>query len=197
MTKIETLKLMATLRAAYPQYYAKVGLEDAEITAALWQRMFQDDDAGRVGAAVAAFIASDASGFPPSIGQIKDKLDKIRQEAEGHDLTPAEAWGLVAKACRRATYNAQEEYDKLPDTVRAVLGGAQTLHDYAQMDLETLNSVVASNFQRSYAARASYVAEMRKWPKEVKALIASERFKAIGAWEQPKELDEAKGGNAP
>lgn len=181
MNKAETLKLMAVLRAAYPMYYAKQSLTDADAAANLWQRMFAGDGEEQVSAAVSAFIASDTSGFPPSIGQIKDKLDKLRQEAEGRELTPAEAWALVARACKRAYYNAQEEFDALPGTVQAVLGSASALHDYATMDTETLGSVVASNFQRSYAARSAYVIEMRKWPEEVKQLVESARFKAIGA----------------
>ena len=126
MNKVETLKLMAILRAAYPLYYAKQSLDDAEAAANLWAAMFAEDDAKHVSAAVKAFIASDTKGFPPSVGQIKDSLDKIMQEIAGRELTPVEAWGLVSKACRRAYYNAQEEYDKLPDTVRAVLGGPST-----------------------------------------------------------------------
>lgn len=189
MDKTETLKLMAVLRAAYPMYYAKQSLDDADAAANLWAAMFAEDDAMHVSAAVKAFIASDTSGYPPSVGQIKDKMDKIRQEIEGRELTPAEAWGLVARASKRAYYNAQEEFDKLPDTVRAVLGSASALHDYATMDSETLGSVVASNFQRSYAARSAYVVEMRKWPEEVKQLVESERFKAIGAW-APDKLPE-------
>lgn len=185
MTRQETIMLMMTLRAAYPRFYADQGKLDAEAAVNLWQMMFADDDAQIVSAAVKAFIASDTKGFPPSIGQIKDKMDKIMQEAHGRELTPVEAWGMVAKAVKRSYYNAQEEFDRLPDTVRAVIGSASTLHDYAQMDLATLNSVVSSNFQRSFAARRDHVVEMRKWPSEIRALIADEKFKAIGAW--PKE----------
>ena len=89
---------------------------------------------------------------------------------------------MVQKACKHSYYNAEEEFNKLPDTVRAVVGSAGTLHDWASMDLDTLCSVVASNFQRSYTARASHVAEMRRLPESVKNLIASPQFKRIGAW---------------
>lgn len=197
MTKQETILLMMTLRAAYPRFYADQGDLDAEAAVKLWQTMFAEDDAQLVSAAVKAFIATDSKGFPPSIGQIKDKMDKIMQEAYGRELTPVEAWALVAKAAKRSYYNAQEEFDKLPDTVRAVLGGASALHDYAQMDPATLNSVVASNFQRSFAARRDHVVEMRKWPTEIKAFIASEQFKAIGAWpkDDSKALPAANGSN--
>lgn len=194
MTISDTLGMMATLRVAYPQYYAKQTLEDAEAALKLWHRMFEADDVRLVKAAVDAFISSDTSGFPPSIGQIKDRCDKITQEAKGHDLTPAEAWALVSCAASRGYYNAKEEFDRLPDTVRSVLGSAATLHEYSQMEPQALGTVVASNFQRSYAARAAHVLEMRKWPDSVKALIRDPAFQAIGAGGEKRALLEAEGG---
>lgn len=182
MTKYETAVIMATLRAAYPQYYARQSVEDAEAALNLWAMQFAEEPAEDVAAAVSAYIACETKGFPPSIGQIKEKLDMLRAEANGGELTAQEAWALVQKACKHSYYNAEEEFNKLPDTARAVVGSAGTLHDWASMDLDTLCSVVASNFQRSYTARASHVAEMRRLPESVKNLIASPQFKRIGAW---------------
>lgn len=183
MTRPETLMLMSTLRAAYPMYYAKQGVEDAKAAVNLWHMMFADDDAQLVSAAVKAFIATDTKGFPPVVGQIKAKLDMILREAYGGgELTPMEAWGKVQKAIRNSSWHAQEEFDKLPDTIRAVLGGPSALRDYAMMDSETVNSVVASNFQRSFSARRDHVTEMRMLPADVKEFISTEQFKALGAW---------------
>ena len=90
-------------------------------------------------------------------------------------------------------YFNEEEFGKLPDTVRAVVGRAGVLHDWASMDLDTLCSVVASNFQRSYTARASHVSQMRRLPQSVKDLIASPQFKRIGAWpDRPIGIGERK-----
>ena len=200
MTKQETMMLMATLRAAYPMYYAKQTMEDAKAAVNLWHMMFQDDDAALVSSAVKAFIATDTKGFPPVVGQIKEKLDMICREAYGGgELTPMEAWAMVQKAIRNSAYNAESEYAKLPEAVQSVLGGASALHDYAMMDTETVNSVVSSNFQRSFSARRDHVTEMRKLPGDVKAFIAGEQFKALGAWpkEEPKHLAEEPKRLAP
>ena len=183
MTRQETLMLMSTLRAAYPQYYSKQGVDDAKAAVNLWHMMFQDDDAQLVSAAVKAFIATDTKGFPPVVGQIKAKLDMIMREAYGGgEMTPMEAWAKVQKAIRNSAWHAQEEFDKLPDTIRAVIGGPSALRDYAMMDSETVNSVIASNFQRSFTARRDHVTEMRMLPADVKAFIETEQFKALGAW---------------
>lgn len=194
MTRSETLILMSTLRAAYPMYYAKQSIEDAKAAVNLWQMMFNDDDAQLVAAAVKAFIATDTKGFPPVVGQIKAKFDMIMREAYGGgELTPMEAWSKVQKAIRNSAWHAQEEFDKLPDTIRAVIGGPSALRDYAMMDSETVNSVVASNFQRSFTARRDHVTEMRMLPADVKEFISTEQFKAIGAWpkDEPKKLEDS------
>lgn len=173
MTRQETLMLMGTLRVAYPQYYARQSAEEANAAVGLWQMMFAQDDAKIVSAAVKAFIATDTKGFPPVVGQIKEKMDTIMREAYGSgEMTAMEAWALVQKAIRNGYYNAEAEYAKLPDTIRAVLGGPSAIHDYAMMDTETVNSVVASNFRRSYDARKEYVKEMRMLPDDVKAFIS-------------------------
>lgn len=182
MTRQDTLMLMGTLKVAYPQYYSRQTPEEAAAAVALWQMMFAEDDAKLVSAAVKAFIATDTKGFPPVVGQIKDKLDKLRAEAHGGELTPMEAWQLVRRAIGNSYYNAAAEFDKLPDTIRSVLGGPSALRDYALMDEETVNSVISSNFQRSYSARAAHVVEMRKLPESVRTLIADPAFKALGAW---------------
>lgn len=191
MTRQDTLMLMSLLRAAYPQYYAKQGVDDAKAAVNLWHMMFQDDDAQLVSAAVKAFISTDTKGFPPVVGQIKAKLDMIMREAYGGgELTPMEAWAKVQKAIRNSYYNAEAEFAKLPDTIQAVIGGPSQLHDYAMMDSETVNSVIASNFQRSFTARRDHVTEMRMLPGDVKAFIETEQFKALGAWpgEEKKAL---------
>ena len=173
MTRPETLMMMSTLRAASPMYYAKQGAEDARAAVNLWHMMFEQDDAQLVSAAVKAFIATDTKGFPPVVGQIKEKLDTLMREAYGGgEMTAMEAWSLVQKAIRNGYYNAEAEFAKLPDTIRAVLGGPSAIHDYAMMDAETVNSVVASNFRRSYDARKEYVKEMRMLPVDVKAFIS-------------------------
>ena len=179
MTRQETLMMMGLLKVAYPQYYARQSREEVSAAVGLWQMMFAQDEAQAVAAAVKAFIATDTKGFPPGIGQIKENLDKLRVEAEGGELTAMEAWQLVRRAIGNSYYHAAEEFEKLPDTVRAVLGGPSALHDYANMDEATVNSVVASHFQRSFAARRDHAAQMRKWPQDVRALAQGKAAAAI------------------
>lgn len=159
---------MAVLRGAYPQFYRNISRNEAEDTVNLWAEMFFDDPYPVVAAAVKALIASDSKGFPPVIGQVKDRIMKITSPAE---MTEVEAWGMVQKALRNSVYGAAEEFDKLPSVLQKLVGSPAQLREWAMMDAETVQSVVASNFQRSYRARAAQVREFEALPGDVKAFV--------------------------
>ena len=68
-------------------------------------------------------------------------------------------------------YEAREEFEKLPESVRRIVGAPSQLRDWAMMDCDTFNSVVASNFQRSYRAAAQREREIASLPPDVRALV--------------------------
>lgn len=165
MTRDDTLDLLSILKAAYPNFYRDMTRKDADQVISLWSEMFKDEPVEVVALAVKAHIATDKKGFPPHIGAIKDAIVKIQQPDE---MTELEAWGLVQKALRNGYYGAQEEFDKLPPVVQRLVGSPNQLREWALMDTETISSVVASNFQRSYKARAAHEREFLALPSEVK-----------------------------
>lgn len=168
MTRDETIDLLSVLKAAYPNFYRDMTRKDADHVVALWTDMFKDEPAELVALAVKAHIATDKKGFPPHIGAIKDAIVKIQQPDE---MTEIEAWGLVQKALRNGYYGAQEEFDKLPPVVQRLVGSPNQLREWAMMDTTTISSVVASNFQRSYKARAANEREFLALPTEVKSAM--------------------------
>lgn len=168
MTREETLDLLSVLKAAYPNFYRDMTRKDADHVIELWFEMFKDEPAGLVALAVKRHIATDTKGFPPHIGAIKDAIVKIQQPDE---MTELEAWGLVQKALRNGYYGAQEEFDKLPPVVQRLVGSPNQLREWAQMDAETVSSVIASNFQRSYKARAANEREYLALPADVKGAM--------------------------
>lgn len=167
MTYDETLAIMSVLKAAYPAYYRGMNRQDAEAAVALWAEMFADEPAQIVALAVKSLIATDTKGFPPHIGAVKDSIVKLKQPNE---MTEAEAWALVSKATRNSTYNSAEEFDKLPPVVQRIVGSPMQLREWAAMDTDTLQSVVASNFQRSYKARAVKEREFMALPSEIRQI---------------------------
>ena len=105
MTREDTIKILSVLRGAYPAFYRDITKQEAESTIALWGSMFEEEPYELVGAAVKAFISADAKGFPPAIGQIKERIRQITQPEE---MTEQEAWALVSKAVQRSTYGSVE-----------------------------------------------------------------------------------------
>lgn len=77
MTRDETLKIMSVLKATYPSFYKDMTRRDAEGVVALWTDMFAEDSYSTVAAAVRAFIVSDSKGFPPVVGQVKQRVAEI------------------------------------------------------------------------------------------------------------------------
>lgn len=170
MNRKETLAIMSVLKAAYPGYYRDMSRTDAESVVALWEEMFRDDSAETVALAVKAHIANDKKGFPPHIGAIKDAIVKITTPEQ---MTEAEAWGLVSRAIRNGTYGAQREFDALPPTLQRLVGSPNQLREWAAMDADVVSSVISSNFQRSYRARAASEREMLSLPGDVRQAMQS------------------------
>ena len=170
MNRIDTIKLMTVLQTAYPQFYAKKSNEEMNDAINLYMDMFQDEPAELVAMAVKALIKTRTSTWPPSIGEINEKIMQITQPDE---MTEQEAWACVAKALRNSTYNSAEEFEKLPPVVQRLVGSPNQLREWAQMDSDTVNSVVASNFQRSYRARAKNERDYLALPSSVKSYMLS------------------------
>lgn len=167
MTRQETGIIMDILTTAYPAFYNGRNAPDMRMTVNLWAEMFAEDDVKIVAAAVKALIATDDKGFPPHIGAVKNR---IRQISNPDEMTEQEAWTYIAKALRNSSYNAEEEFSKLPPILRDVVHAPQQLREWARMDEETVQSVVASNLQRSFRAKAKSRRDFEALPQDVQAL---------------------------
>lgn len=164
MTREETVKLMMMIQAAFPNYKPA----EKSITVNMWHLMFQDYDFNLVQMGLQSYITSDTSGFAPSIGQVMEKIRMISKPEES--LTETQAWSLVSKALRNSTYNSESEFNKLPETVQKAVGSPNMLQVWAT-DESYNESVVSSNFMRSYKSIIKRKEEYDALPGEVKKAI--------------------------
>lgn len=162
MTLKETAVIFEILKAAYPHSFKQI--DDPRVTLNLWCSMFENETGQEVASAVKVYLSTDTSGFMPSIGMIK-KL--IAQSRMANELTEDEAWTRIRQAASNALYNADAEFDSLPDSLKSVVGSPSQLRDWATMDSETFNSVVASNFRKSYRVRIQAKKEQLMIPQSV------------------------------
>ena len=146
MTREETIAILGVLKTAYPAFYRDLSREAALQAVALWHEMFADEDPRAVTAAVKALIKTRKEGYPPTIGEVNEKLQALTRPDE---LTRTEAWGLVAKACRNGIYGAGEEFARLPPLVQKAVGSPDRLRAWAMMDTASF-SVTGSHFQKSF-----------------------------------------------
>lgn len=169
MDRLETAEILTVLKAAYPQFYNGLSVEDANGIVDLWAEMFKDEPAAVVALAVKAMIASRTNTFPPNIGEVKAQTLKMQMPQE---MTAAEAWALVYRAISNSSYCAREEYDRLPPAIQRLVGSPNQLREWGMMNSETVQSVVASNFQRSYTARVKSDREYMTLPSDIKQMLS-------------------------
>lgn len=169
MNRAETLQIMSILRTAYPSYYKGMSKNEAESVVALWTDRFSQDDPQQVVQAVYAFIDS-ASPFPPNIGQVKEKMRSIFHTEE---MTEQEAWQKIAAACTNGIYDSEREFEKLPPTLKRLVGSPNQLREWAMLDASELQTVVASNVQRSYREVAKREREIAALPENIRKTLTA------------------------
>ena len=155
MSKDEVKKILAGIITAYPNYRPG-NMED---TVKTWEAMLSDYTYEQVFTALKAYILSDEKGFPPSIGQI---VAKIHMPEEINEIGDMQAWHLVYKAICDSAYHAEKRFDELPETIRRAVASPANLREWGQMEIETVNSVIQSQFLRSYRAEVKRAADLRK-----------------------------------
>lgn len=169
MTKKDANRIIGILQANYPDTTKDMTDDAYMVKVNLWADAFKDEPYELIAAAVKAYIANSTERFAPNIGQIKEQIRKLTHPDE---LTEGEAWALVQKAMRNATYNAAEEFKKLPPLLQKVVGSPSNLRDWGCADSDTAVSVIASNFQRGYRIVQAREAAMEKTPLEIRQAFA-------------------------
>lgn len=184
MTKQEIVKIITVMQTNYPDDFRGMSDEVLKAKINLWHSQFQDDDYQTVMSAVMAHIATDTNRFMPPVGVIKAKLVQITTPRE---LSELEAWALVERAISGASMSpqsmmyrngvtdgktsAERNFDKLPPLLKRIVGNPGQLAAWGAMNEETVGTVIASNFQRSYRAIAAKEREHMALPSDVRRVM--------------------------
>ncbi len=167
MTKKETAQILFLLKEYYPNSFENSSLEN-RVTA--WHLILQDQPYQLIEAAVIAFVSTDTKGFMPSVGQMKEKALAL---TAGEEMTELEAWWLVQKALRNSAYGSVEEFAKLPPVVQRIVGDPRQLQEWALMDADKVQTVVASNFQRSYRVAVKRDHDYQALPSNIRQFLGA------------------------
>ena len=116
MTREETIKILAILKAAYPNSYKNMTKEEASGTVTVWAMQFARIPAEIVMIAVNKLIST--SPFPPAICDVKKKIgglyweswEVLKANETSKALTPEQ------EALYRKIFEIAEEIRNRPDT---------------------------------------------------------------------------------
>lgn len=179
MDRTQTIKILAVLKSAYPHAFQNMTKTDGEAMLNLWMAMFTEESYEEVNAAIGALISTRTVGYTPAIGEVKEQIRKLHHHS---DLDENAAWVLVSRACRNGSYHSIEEFNKLPPDVQRTVGSPEQLKQWAGMDADVVESVVASNFKKAFRVQAEMAAEISKLPPQIRQqmLGIADNMKMIG-----------------
>ena len=171
MTRDEVKEIIMIMTYTYPNY------KPADITATVdtWTAILSSYQFEHIRAALHSYILSDTKGFAPTPGQLIDKIP-----VQSFDMTEMEAWGMVNKALSNSSYHAKEEFDKLPLVVQKTLGRFEVLQEWAGMEIDTVQSVIQSNFIRNYRTVLQREKERNKLPTRLREILEAAGAKMTG-----------------
>ena len=187
MTKKETAEIIAVLQTNYPENFREKSDTVLDAMVNLWHSVFQRDPYPVVQAAVMSYMQTSTDRFMPNVGIIREQIRKITEPV---GMSEAEAWSLVKNALRNGLYGFREEYAKLPPMIQRCVGTENTLREWAGIDLAMLDSVIASNFQRSYRAIARSENEWAKLPPGFRGEVQKMAVQMFGALDEGPEWGE-------
>jgi hypothetical protein len=165
MFRDEIKTILSVLKAGYPNFYKDLKKDDSDQIINLWAAMFSDDSAEVVTEAVKSLMCT--LKFPPTIADVKEKIALLTQPKFSTEL---EAWNKVFAAIKDSNYHSKERFDELPVNIQKIIGSHNQLREWAMMESDVVNSVIQSNFMRSFKANTATEKEFAMLPESAKQL---------------------------
>ena len=175
MTKNEAGVIVGMISTFYPNEYAKIPPENLKLIVEMWAATCEGYTGKQVSAAFQQYMANDTSGFAPKPGQV---IQYIAGPEDERDLTASEAWGLVLRAMSNSIYHAEEEWERLPETVQRAVGTSVVLREMAMMPSDSMG-VEESHFRRAYNSELERKRTKRRLPPASRNILEVESRPAL------------------
>jgi hypothetical protein len=169
MNRQEILSMLSILKKAYPNFYRNLTKQEAEDTVLLYEEMFKDCNGKLVLLTIKELI--NTYEYPPTIATIKKKMYELTHINEESN---SELWEKLLKAIRNGYYGAEEEFKMLPNIIKEFLGSPEQLRSIAEMDSETIHSVVKGQFLKQIENLKERVRQKEMMTNEMKNLLTNE-----------------------
>lgn len=104
------MKVLAILKAAYPNSYKNISVDEAQVTTSVWAVQFADVPVDLVMIAINKIICT--SPFPPAISEVKEKVKSLYWEV----------WEILTRnSCIKTLTDEQEtQYRKMLEVIDSI-----------------------------------------------------------------------------
>lgn len=162
MERNEFSVLVKAMKAVYsdPKFIADKDAFD------VWYELLKDIPYAICQTAIHKYMVTNR--FPPTIADIRQNATAI---VEPETMSEGEAWSLVYKAICNSAYHAKEEFDKLPKECQKAVGNPTILREWAGLEITEVNTVIQSNFMRSYKVEVKRSQEYKQLPQSTREIV--------------------------
>ena len=185
MNDIEATQIVAMIETNWQPF------KNTNAAVKLWASAFAEDPYELVNTAVMAMIQTDASEFLPNVAKVRRKMHDI---IYGDRMSETEAWLTIKNSLPEAQEGpetlkgAKSAWQKLPEDVQKLVTPRQLL-EWNSVESSTLDTVIQSNFMRSYRDVSDRRYSKEALPKETLKAISAIR-QATGLFSDPEKKPE-------
>lgn len=147
MNKEETQKNLTILRVNYPNNFKSVANKnDMDLIVDTWDIQFKSYTLDEVFNAIMSIIATDTSGFAPSIGRVKDELNKKYKDSV---MTDEEAWSIVLNSAKCNPTKAKSNFEALPGNIKKAVKHPKFLESLGNANISS-QGTFKKDFVKNY-----------------------------------------------
>lgn len=147
MNKDETQNILTILRVNYPNNFKSVAnKKDMNLIVNTWGLQFKGYTFDEVYKAIMSIMANDTSGFAPSIGRIKEELNKKYKDCV---MSSEEAWSIVLNKAGCNPIKARANFEMLPGNIKKAVKHPKFLESLGNANISS-QGTFKKDFVKSY-----------------------------------------------
>lgn len=146
MTTENVKSILALLIANYSNSFKNVEKKDMELIIKTWETQFKSYTLDEVFNAIMSIIGNDTSNFVPSIGRVKDELNKKFKESV---MPSEEAWSIVLNKASCNPIKARTNFEALPGNIKKAVKHPKFLESLGNANIQN-QGTFKKDFVKSY-----------------------------------------------
>lgn len=148
MTTENVKSILALLMANYSNFLKNVEKQsvDMELITKTWNTQFKSYTLDEVFNAIMSIMANDTSNFAPSIGRIKDELNKKYKDSV---MPSEEAWNIVLNKASCNPIKARANFEALPGNIKKAVKHPKFLESLGNANISS-QGTFKKDFVKNY-----------------------------------------------